>query len=1094
MTPLIQRLLAVFALLISLLPMGASAQEQERDQSFCQALFSSLSATDLFDIKTRAVLPESLKDADQVTLFATMQRGLATSLQDANPLLTDSTWGSYTRGGLARLCAEIPGLTTENGAAETVKLALEFGDLTSYAPLWRGRLTAVDNFVSLTPAETPDLTLLRLAGTPAMTAVVLRPSLNVSCSGLADVALTNDAQTAFDILGLDETPEELCQVIPVTGPGANFVDALEAFGRLEAAFPGALEDLQDPAFARWMAKDLQRRLFLLAGTEHTVLSLLQEFETVKTPDAVAGVAEDPPSCTVVSQPSTQTFFSFDQPQLDLLVQTVDIAGLLAPLAEQSFTNADLLNTAIRDLLKDALDLCGLDRISQLVLSPEQLGLRYQLDPERVAGFQLNPDLIDSAPILAPLTGVKVANRDDLIAGLEVNLSNALTDALNAQIEAAADLLSGAAEEVTDTLDVARVDPENFEPLELPPLLGITDASVTAALQTLTNEVFAQAIYDGPFIVGTNVELLKADVRELLRPLVPDQVNEIVARDMALIDAAISSDWQLTQDLLDRIVALPDVIRAAGDATAVNLEARMQTLLGITYPTERLFRAALDTVPPATGQTEDAPLSKELTTRTVALATTRIENTADPRLTGDFAIPNCNCVPERNLPGNSNVYGFYPFWFSPLADAPAESEEVPPAPTPIDFGLISRVAFYGLEFNFEFPDAAAGDRNLQLKNVTHWVKMKRDFINSAHRHRAEVDLAFDLRNWAEWSERELSYAIERIVDQSGPIERFRDHSLNGIRDAIPTLFDTMQPDGVTLIFEDYSGRPNDDVNASKMISIIEQVQNEVSQRGQSVNVAFDFSLIDVSPSEALMNDLRELLIAGEDGEKTVNKILVFLERPTTETKKNLRARMDHGDFRGTERSTVLRSIIPVLPPAAHEFVKQRPLDDQDPDPNKEAFSQFVDDVVYFQDNFAGIGFWPVPLVDAPETPRLAEIIASEWNAPTLPAELAIIQGTFDQLCTWSCPRRAYIALVTMAVFAVVALLTWRSFYSGLVDKIAFRLGFVRIGVAGILAMLVILTVCDHKAVWPQVFLIALILLLLLTLLFNFIQRARNGPKP
>lgn len=1092
MTLLIRFLFAIFTMIITVLPISASAQENSL--AFCEPLFSTLSADNLFTSQTRAEFSERISDQSQTTLFAAMQRGLATGLQDSSPLLTDGTWGDYTRNGLARLCTQIPGLTGENGAAETVKLAVEFGELTSYVPFWRGRLTAVDGFIPLTPEETPDMTLLRLAGPPAETAAVLRPAAGTSCDNLSAVTLSGQAQTAFDILALDETLEALCSVMPVVAGGSGFADALETYGQLEASFPGALDKLQNPAFARWMAKDLQRRLFLLVGTRHTVTALLKEFAKIKPTEDVRDSADVPASCQMTSQPTTLTFYSFDQPQLDQLVQTVDVAGLLAPLAEQSFSSAELLDGAIRAALGDALDDCTLDRVSQLVLNADKLGLRFQLDPERVAGFVLNPDLLDSAPILEPLTGVKVANRDDLIAGLEVNLSNALTEALNAQIEAAADLLSSAAEEITETLDEPRVDPENFEPLELPPLIGVTDASVTAALQTLTNDVFTQAIFDGPFLIGTNVELIKADVRALLRPLVPDQVNEMVTQDMALIEAAISSDWQLTPDLLDQVLKLPEVTQAAGDPTAVGLVERMQSLLRITYPTERLFRAALASIPAATGQPVDTPLSPELMTRATVIAETTIENAADPRLTGNFAMPDCKCVPKRNLPDNSNVYGFYPFWFSPLADAPSEGEEAIPAPAEIDFGVISRVAFYGLELRFEFPQAAAGDRNLQLNNVTHWTNMKHDFINSAHQHRAEVDLSFDLRSWAEWSEQEITYAVERIVDQSGPVERFRERSIAGVRNAIPTLFETMQPDGVTLIFEDYTGRPNDDVNVTKMIRIIRQVQNELDPRGQTVNVAFDFSLIDVEPSEALMNDLRELLIPGEDGEKTVDKILVFLERPTTETKKNLRARMDRGNFRGTERSTVLRSLIPVIPPSAHELVKQRPLKGQDSDPNAEAFSQFLDDVVYFQDNFAGIGFWPVPLLNDPETPKIADIIATEWNAPTLPAQLAIVQGTFDQVCTWSCPRRAYIALVTMAVFAVVVLLVWRSFYSGLIDKIAFKVGVVRIGVTGILAMLLVLTACDHKAVWPQVFLSALIVLLLLTLLFNFIQRARNGPKP
>ena len=83
---------------------------------------------------------------------------------------------------------------------------------------------------------------------------------------------------------------------------------------------------------------------------------------------------------------------------------------------------------------------------------------------------------------------------------------------------------------------------------------------------------------------------------------------------------------------------------------------------------------------------------------------------------------------------------------------------------------------------------------------------------------------------------------------------------------------------------------------------------------------------------------------------------------------------------------------------------------------------------------------------------------------------------------------------MALFALVALLTWRSFYSGTVDYIAFRLGAVWVGTAGVVALLFVLTRCDFRAFWPPLLLYALVAMLAAIMLFDIIQRARNGPKP
>ncbi|UJP06660.1 MAG: hypothetical protein LZF84_06245, partial [Nitrosomonas sp.] len=71
-----------------------------------------------------------------------------------------------------------------------------------------------------------------------------------------------------------------------------------------------------------------------------------------------------------------------------------------------------------------------------------------------------------------------------------------------------------------------------------------------------------------------------------------------------------------------------------------------------------------------------------------------------------------------------------------------------------------------------------------------------------------------------------------------------------------------------------------------------------------------------------------------------KILILIEEPTTDSKKKLRLDIENGELHGIERGILLRHIVPVI-----EF------DGRD-------WKQLEDDIVYFKDNFGGIGFWPL----------------------------------------------------------------------------------------------------------------------------------------
>ncbi|TCM86116.1 hypothetical protein [Rhodovulum steppense] len=1050
-----------------------------------------------------------------------IQKGVGAALQDRNELLQDDRIGSYTRNALQRLCQMVPRAGSVPDVIGTLELTLEYARLSELSEDWPALLLSPDFAATLVSreGETAAPLALRLAATPPMSVAALGPvGVAPDCGSADRVELGTAAATAAGLLQRSNGAaplSALCLALPVLGDLSAFAAGLESLGEIEALRPGALADLADPRFATWLAEAPRQRLLGLIGTRDSVLHLIDVYRAQRpepagvTPLVIPQIPASPPlaDCLVEDTDRTLTYFSFGQVQLDVLTGRTD-DKILDPFREQSFASVEDLWRALRVPLEGVIDDCTLGQARAVVFGTNRLGRRFALDADAVAQFKLDPERAELEPLVVPLLGIQAKRREDLLAGLETALADPIRTVLQQEVALAADTAAEAAEPVEGVFDQPRVDEEQFDPLDLPPLIGVTDATVGAVFDTITNEAFVQKLNEELIAQATNKELIRGRVRALLNPLVEPEVRKVVENRLPLVAEAIRDSWTLTPELEEALRTLGPFASDAEDPSAANLAERMRPLVGVEYPTRRLFEAALRNVPGQPGQrVDDRPLSPELTSRITALAFRQVTDLDKPRVTAPIA-GDCGCVAKREYGDFQHVFGFYPFWLAPVApdaaggdqNAAADGGEAENAsrPVPVDFGIFSDIAFYGLEFAFEFPGQPADERNLLLRNLGFWTSAKRDFVTSAHRHRARAHLAFDLRDWTDWSEAEIAYATNQIVFAARGFSRFENASWEAIGDALPTLFDDVQPDGVILVFEDYRGNPATDPNVGNLIRLVSRVQDLLEARGQTVNIAFDLALLDTSCTQCraqpLMDDLRELLIEGDDGEKTVDKVLIFLERPTSDAKKLLRARMDHGAFRGTERFEVLRSIIPVLPPAGHENVFPRLRDGEAADPATGKFGQFRDDVVYFEDNFAGIGFWPVPHPDAPETAELFRFISEQWVVGVLPSSLGVFENRAQAVCTWACPNRAYLTLVAMAVFSLVVLLTWRSYYSGLFERIAFRWHVVGIGTAGLLALLVLLSICDHKAVWPPVFLGMLVFLLGAILVFDVIQRARNGPRP
>lgn len=160
-------------------------------------------------------------------------------------------------------------------------------------------------------------------------------------------------------------------------------------------------------------------------------------------------------------------------------------------------------------------------------------------------------------------------------------------------------------------------------------------------------------------------------------------------------------------------------------------------------------------------------------------------------------------------------------------------------------------------------------------------------------------------------------------------------------------------------------------------------------------------------ELFTEELQEILKGtwSDDGKykPIINLILVLLEEPTTDTKKKLRIRIEN-EFKGEFRRTILRKIVPVISP---------PVYDEDLD---DAYAQFADDLIYFEDNYAGVGLWP--LAQEPCAHEVNKLIVENFKSKVGQDFIGHeVTEHIPQLCNWACPNR-WLLHILIGILAVV----------------------------------------------------------------------------
>jgi hypothetical protein len=375
-----------------------------------------------------------------------------------------------------------------------------------------------------------------------------------------------------------------------------------------------------------------------------------------------------------------------------------------------------------------------------------------------------------------------------------------------------------------------------------------------------------------------------------------------------------------------------------------------------------------------------------------------------------ATPSCNCAAPRP---QQPLYALYPAW---LADGPQ--------PQALDFSLINRITYLALPLGEDLTPDQPG----------YWNEARTAFIRTAKAHETRVDFGIYRADWGFLNTEPASAredTIQRYVQQFPAQARaLLDTPLPGIRSQAKAWlpgFGAVQRlgDGLTVYFDQVPDADHDKELARRFTDFyprfvqgLADAMRKNRTREYAINLVMtDSQFLHAGPFEAPR--LFDLLKAVEDPEMADGRIvetngdykrnsnvelrfLILLSEPTIDSEKKLRMLIEAMLQAGNQR-VFLRSVVPVLvlPQASPQ--------------------QYRDDVVYVQDNFGGLAFWPAPLMGQHFDAAQAKVLRANFG-PDPGA------GVGDAVCGVVCPNRWLFRLafeLLLLAWAVwFALLQWR----------------------------------------------------------------------
>ncbi len=360
---------------------------------------------------------------------------------------------------------------------------------------------------------------------------------------------------------------------------------------------------------------------------------------------------------------------------------------------------------------------------------------------------------------------------------------------------------------------------------------------------------------------------------------------------------------------------------------------------------------------------------------------------------------CGCSRDFS---NTLVYGFYPYL---LADKEAQT---------IDFSLFDRIGFHTLILGNK------GELQGPAKSID--SPGMADFIQRAHRYRVKADATFYATGWEQWdggvienaARNVAAFAVRKFEPPEKPFWQTMMRWVPGRS--------TQALDGINLYF-DYDAKTQSSKNIN---AIVERVSAQLGELGAetTLNIILGFELGRMPFDQEQFQILKPVLL-GED--HRVGEVLIFLpvntaesSKQTSKAKKLLRQIVENA-FHGENRITVLRKIVPVVSPGEVDF---KPLSTSDV-----GDSQFDDDLLYFKDNFHGVGLWPLPLESSKHVDAIRDALIKNYqnhdNSQAWEYEQSNYLGDLLQqyapgFCEFVCPNRLYFYLGLGALVSILVI--------------------------------------------------------------------------
>ena len=372
-----------------------------------------------------------------------------------------------------------------------------------------------------------------------------------------------------------------------------------------------------------------------------------------------------------------------------------------------------------------------------------------------------------------------------------------------------------------------------------------------------------------------------------------------------------------------------------------------------------------------------------------------------------ATPSCNCAAPRL---EQPLYAVYPAW---LAEAPQ--------PQMLDFSLANRISYFALPL---------GDERA-LNQMVAWNEAQTAFIRQAQAHETRVDFGVYRADWG-WLATEPASARDALLQELTTqvprrIRELLDTPLPGLASRAKAWlpgFGHVQRmgDGVTVFFDRLPDARREPELASRFAAFypafvkgLAKAMSESPDRHYAINLVMTDQQVadrsgpfDVGRLFDLLKtveapDIVDGRIVETNGDYTRHgnvelRFLVLLTEPTTQSKKKLRATIEASPgLYGGDRRIFLRSVVPLLllPQASAE--------------------QYRDDLVYVQDNFGGIGFWPAPLISQQFNPEQQKALRNTFGPPTG-------SGVGDALCSVVCPNR-WIFRLAFELLLLIGAVCW-----------------------------------------------------------------------